>query len=116
MGIIKIGPMRMYAFHGCLPEEEKIGGHYDVTVELETDFTAAEQNDDLRSTIDYCDVHAIVVREMKIRSKLIENAGARIADALMNELKGIEQLSVEVTKMAPPMNGDVAMVSVIVDR
>ena len=53
---------------------------------------------------------------MKIRSKLIEHAAARIADSMMNELKGIEQLSVEVTKMAPPMNGDVGMVSVVVDR
>ena len=38
MGIIKVGPIRMYAYHGCLPEEEKIGGHYDVTVEIETEF------------------------------------------------------------------------------
>ena len=116
MGIIKVGPIRMYSYHGCLPEEEIIGGHYDVTVEIETDFSDAEKNDNLKTTIDYCDVYSIVVREMKVRSKLIEHAAARIADAMMIELKGIEQLSVEVTKMAPPMNGDVGMVSVVVDR
>ena len=53
---------------------------------------------------------------MKIRSKLIEHVAARMADALKKEIKGIEQLSLELTKIAPPMNGDVAMVSVIVER
>ncbi len=24
MGIIKVGPIRMYGYHGCLPEEEKM--------------------------------------------------------------------------------------------
>ena len=84
MGIIKVGPIRMYAYHWCLPEEEKIGGHYDVTVEIETDFSEAERNYNLKATIDYCDVYTIVVREMKIRSKLIEHAAARIADSMMN--------------------------------
>lgn len=116
MGIIKVGPIRMYSYHGCLKEETKIGGHYDVTVELESNFSEAEKSDDLKSTIDYCDIHNIVIREMKIPSKLIEHVAGRIADSLVKELKGIEQLSVEVTKIAPPMNGDVGMVSVIVDR
>ncbi|HQV98708.1 MAG TPA: dihydroneopterin aldolase [Bacteroidia bacterium] len=116
MGIIKVGPIRMYGYHGCLPEEEKIGGYYDVNVELETDFSGAEKTDNLKQTVDYCDVYNIIIREMKIRSKLIEHVAARMADALKKEIKGIEQLSLELTKIAPPMNGDVAMVSVIVER
>ena len=50
MGIIKVGPIRMYAYHGCLPEEEKIGGHYDVTVEIETDFSEVSTNSNVCAT------------------------------------------------------------------
>ena len=53
MGIIKVGPIRMYGYHGCLPEEEKIGGYYDVNVELETDFSGAEKTDNLKKIIIY---------------------------------------------------------------
>jgi dihydroneopterin aldolase len=116
MGTIKVGPVRVYAHHGCLPEEEKIGGDYIVNIEIETDFSLAEKNDDLGATVDYCDVHRIIVREMKIRSKLIEHVAGRIADAMREELKKIETLKVELIKIAPPVNGDVTQVSVIVRR
>ena len=116
MGIIRVGPIRVYAYHGCLAEEAKIGGHYNINIQIETDFSEAEKKDKLSATVDYCDVHRIVVREMKIRSKLIEHAAARIADALKKEIPQIDYLEVELIKIAPPMNGDVAEVSVMVNR
>jgi dihydroneopterin aldolase len=106
----------VYAYHGCLPEETKIGGYYEVTVRIVTDFSKAEKYDDLSTTIDYCDVFNIVVREMKEPSKLIEHVGGRIADALQTEIDRINKLDVTVKKIAPPMNGDVAEVSVIISR
>ena len=116
MGIIRVGPIRVYAYHGCLEEESKIGGHYNVNVQLETDFSQAEKKDQLTATVDYCDVYRIVTREMKIRSKLIEHAAGRIADSLKKEIPKIEFLEVELIKLAPPMNGDVAEVAVVVTR
>ncbi len=116
MGVIIIGPIRVYAYHGCLPEEGKIGGEYSVVIKVTADFYKAEKNDELSSTVDYCDVHEIVVREMKVRSKLIEHVAARIAEALKNELPLIEEVEVSLTKMTPPMNGDVDQVCVVVNR
>ena len=116
MGIILVGPVRIYAYHGCLEEEAKIGGDYAVNVKIKTDFSSAEKSDELSETIDYCDVFEIVKREMKIRSKLIEHVAARIAGALKTEIKQIILVEVMVTKIAPPMNGDVKEVSVIVTR
>lgn len=116
MGIITVNSIRVHAYHGCLPEEAVIGGDYLVDVKIKTDFYLAEKNDDLSKTVDYCDVYEIVKREMKIRSKLIEHAAARIGDALRAEIPQIEKVRVRVTKIAPPMNGDVASVTVEVIR
>ncbi|MFN8166367.1 MAG: dihydroneopterin aldolase [Bacteroidia bacterium] len=116
MGLILLRKIRCYAYHGCLPAEAKIGGEYEVDVKIKTDFYLAEKNDDLRQTIDYCDVFEIVKREMSIRSKLIEHAAARIGEALKRELPKIEVVKVRVTKIAPPMNGDVQSVTVEVVR
>jgi dihydroneopterin aldolase len=113
---IEVNGIKIYAFHGCLPEEEKIGGHYSVDVMLNTDFALAAQNDDLSKTIDYVDVNRIVCEEMAIRSKLIEHVGQRIINRLKNEVGNIQAVRVKVTKICPPINGDVENVAIIIEE
>ena len=112
---IEVNGIKLYAHHGCLPEEEAIGGHYIVDVAIATDFTEAMQNDYLNKTVDYVDVNRIVSREMAIRSKLIEHVGYRIVQALKSEVSGIDSLKVKVTKLTPPINGDVNDVAIIIE-
>jgi dihydroneopterin aldolase len=109
---ININGIKIYAFHGCLEEEAKIGGNYTVDVSIETDFGTAAVTDELKDTIDYCQVYDLVVKEMKQRSKLIEHVCRRIHSTLKKDLNGIKTLTVKITKIAPPMNGDVQQVSV----
>ena len=114
MGIINVTGIKLYAFHGCLEEEAVIGANYVVDVRIETDFNAAQRTDDLAKTVDYVVVYNIVKSEMAIRSKLIEHVAGRIADHLIRQLPEIEKADVTVTKLNPPMNGDVSEVSVTV--
>lgn len=109
---INIEGIKLYGYHGCLEEEGRIGGHYIVDVYMATDFSAAAEADDLRKTIDYCAVYEIAKAEMAIRSKLIEQVCQRIYSRVQKDLKGIKSLHVKVTKLTPPMNGDVEKVSV----
>ena len=115
MGIIRVNNIRCHAYHGCLPEESVIGGHYRVDAVITTDFSEAAVRDDLQKTVDYCDVQRIVSREMAVRSKLIEHVLKRIGDALMAELPPIDSLQLMITKIAPPMGGDVESVAVEMD-
>lgn len=112
MGIIRVEGIRLYAFHGCLPEEAKIGSEYIVDVVIETDFSEAAKNDDLSKTIDYLTVFGIVKEQMAIRSKLIEHVAKRISDKLKSTLPAIQKLEVTVTKINPPVNGAVGSTSV----
>lgn len=113
---IHLTSIRLYAYHGCLPEETKIGGHYTVDLTIDTDFSEAAKTDDLSKTVDYCDVFEIVKKEMSIPSKLIEHVGKRIADSLLKTIPRIDAVKVCVTKIAPPMNGDVASVSITIEE
>lgn len=113
---IHVNGIKLYAFHGCLPEEEKIGGHYRVDVMLNTNFSVAAQTDDLKKTIDYVIVNRIVSEEMAIRSKLIEHVGQRIVNRLKSELPSIEKIRLTVTKISPPINGDVDNVAITIDE
>lgn len=109
---ITVEGINVYAYHGCLDEEGLIGTNYTVDVIMETDFTEAAQTDDLNKTIDYVVVYQIVKKQMAIRSKLIEQVGQRIVDELKATFAGIHKLEVKVTKLNPPMNGNVNRVSI----
>lgn len=112
MARIIINNIRCYANHGCLPHEAVIGGHYRIDIRIDADLSAAALSDDLSHTVDYCDVQRIVAREMMQRSKLIEHVAKRIGEALMKWLPRIDTVMVSLTKIAPPMGGDVESVTV----
>ena len=113
---IEVNGIKLYAFHGCLPEEGKIGGHYTVDVSMQTDFSEAALTDELIKTIDYVDVNKIVAEEMLVRSKLIEHVGQRIFSRIKNEINNVEKLRVKIVKICPPINGDVENVAIIIEE
>ena len=113
MGKILVEGIRCYAYHGCLKEETKIGGEYSVDVSLIVDLTKPSISDQLDDTADYCKVYDVVKSEMKTPSKLLEHVGQRILNALKKEFTQAERVKVRVTKINPPMNGDVKQVSVV---
>jgi dihydroneopterin aldolase len=113
---IEVNGIKLYAFHGCLPEEGKIGGNYLVDVSLQTDFTEAAITDELIKTVDYVDINKIVKEEMAIRSKLIEHVGQRIFNRIKKEVQNVDKLKIKVVKICPPINGDVENVAIIIEE
>ena len=112
---IHVRGIRCYAYHGCMEEEARIGGHYTVDVAIDTDFSKAAASDELIDTVDYCAIQKIVSEQMTIRSKLIEHVGQRIVTRIQNELHGILSLRVEVHKLSPPIDGDTREVSIVIE-
>lgn len=84
-------------------------------VSMVTDFQLAAQTDDLSLTIDYVQVNRIVAEEMAIRSRLIEHVGYRIVERLRKELKDLHKVRVKITKICPPINGDVENVAIVIE-
>lgn len=109
---IEVNGIQLYAFHGCLDEEARIGGNYQVDVKILTDFSEAALQDDLTKTVDYVAVNKIVGEEMAIRSKLIEHVGLRILNRLKAEIPHPASYNVRIIKISPPINGDVKNVVV----
>jgi dihydroneopterin aldolase len=102
MGIIKLKNIRTFSYHGCLIEEGKIGSDYSVNLEVKTDLRKSCISDDLKDTVDYVLLNKIVVEEMEIRSQLLEHVGHRT----------ISRITLEVSKLNPPIGGDVEAVTI----
>ncbi|MCX6182944.1 MAG: dihydroneopterin aldolase [Bacteroidetes bacterium] len=116
MHTVTIEGIKLFAYHGCLEEEGKVGRHYIVDVHVETDFTEAAENDDLSKTIDYVTINTIVKEEMAIPSKLIESVAARIIKRIRQEFNTVYGTKVCIKKLSPPVPGDVEWVSVIISE
>ena len=116
MNIIQVHGIRCYSLHGCLKEETRIGGTFEVDVDLHCDFSTSSKTDRLNDTIDYVDVNKIVEKEMAIPSKLIESVAYRILNKLKLKYNLIHHCRVEIRKINPPIDGDVKYVSVIIEE
>ena len=112
---IEVIGINIYAFHGCLEEEARIGCNYIVDVYLETDFRQAGLKDELSLTVDYVNVNKIVASEMAIRSNLIEHVGQRIWDKMTEEIIGLNYLRIKIRKLMPPINGHVDEVAICIE-
>jgi dihydroneopterin aldolase len=112
MGIIKVENIRVYAYHGCLKEETKIGSDYRVDVKVKADLQKSVTTDDLNDTVDYVLLNKIVVEEMAIPSALLEHVAKRILDRIFTEDKLVTLATVAVSKINPPIGGDVEMVTI----
>ncbi|WP_029034276.1 dihydroneopterin aldolase [Salinimicrobium terrae] len=112
MGSIKLRNIKVFAYHGCLKEEEQIGSDYRVDLKVNGDLSLSAKTDALKDTIDYVHLNKIVKEEMAIRSKLLETVAERILNRVLEELIIVQKVTVDVSKINPPIGGNVAMVTV----
>ena len=111
MGLITVEGIRVFAYHGHLPEEAVLGGHFIVNVWVEADTVEVEKTDDLNHTVDYVKIIAIVKEKMAIRSNMIEYSARRIVDAIL-PLNKVKKVTVEVEKVLPPIDATFDKISV----
>lgn len=115
MGLIELESIKIYARHGCLPEERAIGSEYHVDVKIKTKMTKAMASDALADAVDYVTVCQIVTEEMGIPSNLLEHVAKRIIDRL-SALDLVAKAQVSVTKINPPIGADIKGVKVTVRK
>ena len=116
MGKIQVKNIKLYAFHGCLNEEAKIGSDYRIDLEVKTNLQSSSESDELIDTVDYVHLNFIVKEEMAIRSKLLEHVAKRILDRVLIELKTVKKATISVAKINPPIGGSVEEVAVILSK
>ncbi|UKB83234.1 dihydroneopterin aldolase [Chryseobacterium sp. MEBOG06] len=116
MSKIYLEDVKIYAYHGVLPEENIIGTYYILNVELHTDLWKAAESDDLSDTISYADINDILHHEMKVKSKLLEHVAGRIISKIQNSFAQISYIKLKITKTAPPMQGEMKGASIELEK
>lgn len=116
MGLIEIEGMKFNAFHGHFEAEQIVGNEFIVSLKIETDCYKAAESDNLEDALNYQTAYEMVKKEMSITSHLLEHVAQRILNSLYNRFTSIQNAEVKISKMNPPMGGEIEKVSVTLVR
>ncbi len=116
MGTIKVKNIRVYAYHGCLIEEGKIGSDYRIDLSVKANLQKSSKSDNLSDTVDYVHLNKIVKEEMFIRTKLLETVADKILDRILKEISIVDKVKVKVSKLNPSFGGNFELVSIVMKR
>lgn len=114
---IHIENLEIFANHGVLPEETKLGQKFLLSVTMYTDTRKAGKTDSLENSVDYGEVSALATSYMqKHTCKLIEAAAEQLAEKLLLTYPNLKGVTVELKKPWAPVGLPLENVSVKITR
>ena len=106
MGSVRLINAVFYAHHGVMKEEHRIGGRFEVDVNMEVDFDEAARQDNLELTVDYEAIYKVVKRIVTENNfYLIEKLAFLIANEVLERYTIVHEVEVTVRKPNPPVGG-----------
>ncbi len=105
--------LEFYAYHGVKNEEKKLGGKFQVDIDLYYDTTKAVINDDINFAVNYEEV-VFVVSEIVTNEgyNLIETLTNEVLNALLDKFEAIQKTTIRIRKMNVPMRRIVKYVEI----
>jgi 7,8-dihydroneopterin aldolase/epimerase/oxygenase len=100
---LNISNMSFHAFHGYYAEERKIGGWFNVNLDLALALSDDSNLKELSSTVNYEEIHRLVSKIMKVPQDLIEGVCKDIYDGVHRSFPEVSKVRVVVEKLNPPL-------------
>ena len=117
LDIIRLHNAVFYAYHGVLSDEQKLGGKFEVDLELHCDLSKGAASDYLRDTVDYEKVYACI-HDLVLGKKyyLLEALANTIARGIFRQFRKVDAVTVRVRKPGAAVKGVIDHVEVELTR
>ena len=101
---ILVDRIAVFAFHGLLAEEARLGQRFYVSLDVRLSLGEAGRSDDVARTVSYADLTEIVTRiATQRRFDLIEALAEAIAGEILDRHPPITEIRVRVDKPSAPV-------------
>ncbi len=107
IGKLALNDLVFWAHHGCFEEERIIGNRFVVQFSAEYDMKAAACSDQLEDAVNYQVLYDLIREQMAQPSNLLECVALRILEAIRQRFPQLHQLTVAISKINPPLGGEV---------
>jgi dihydroneopterin aldolase len=99
---IHLKNVRFFSFHGIYKEETKVGGEFEVN--LEVTCTPSNLNfTDINNTINYVSVYELVAKKMAIPTPLLETIATETATEILQQFPLATAVFISIDKINPPI-------------
>jgi dihydroneopterin aldolase len=113
---VLINDIKVFAYHGLLPEEIERGQDFFIDLELRLDFSEVSDSDDISGTVDYAAVsESVAALASTERYNLIETLAEKIAERVLS-FEPVQSVTVTVRKPRAPIKVSVGWVGVSITR
>ncbi|HPD33559.1 MAG TPA: dihydroneopterin aldolase [Bacteroidota bacterium] len=103
---LTIKNLEFYAFHGVKDEEKKLGGRYQMDLELYYDSSSAIESDKLSNALNFEDIlHKIAYELINKNFNLIETLGNQILQVVADNYPILKKATVRIRKFNIPFKG-----------
>ncbi len=112
---INVKGLRLYAYHGVHPEENKLGQEFEIDLVLSV-VRPSTMDDRLDHVLSYWDAMTTIKKVFTGKTfKLLENAAQTILESL-SEYPQIKHAEINLKKLTPPIPVTVDFVGVIMEK
>jgi len=113
---IEINGLELFAYHGVLPEERRLGQRFLLDLCLTPSEEGCVESDCIEDAVDYAEVVERVAEAFTSRPyALLEAVSARVADTVLESFP-VEKVRIRVQKPEPPIARTLDGVGVVVER
>ena len=103
-GILEIEEMEFFAYHGCFEAEQTVGNKFKVYACLHYNCDKAAVSDQITDALSYQTAYEIIA------------VGLRILDALYAAFPQLLYAKIKISKMNPPLGGQIRCTSVTLEK
>ena len=109
--------LQVFARHGLLPEETRLGQRFAVDLTAHLDLRPAGESDAYAQTVGYDALARLALEVLTARNyALIEAAAEAVAQAVLTRLPAVQRVEVEIRKPGAPIDAVFAHVGVAIER
>ncbi|MGH8937634.1 MAG: dihydroneopterin aldolase [Acidimicrobiia bacterium] len=113
---IELRGIRVFGYHGAMPEEQQEGQEFLIDVTLHLSLAAAGASDQLEHTVDYHELaERVAGRVAEERWNLLERVAERVAELAMEDRR-VHTVEVTVRKPQAPVEVPIEHVAVTITR
>lgn len=117
MDKIIINELELYAFHGVMDEEKKLGQKFIISVELSLDLHDACIDDDINKTVNYAHLcKDIEMISAKYTFDLIEGIAEKLCEFILVNYHTVEEVKITLKKPWAPIHMPINYVAVELTR
>lgn len=113
---IELQQIKLHAFHGLYPGEERLGSPYEVSLKAQCMEPANGTYQELSDTINYAALYEIIRKRMAVPTPLLETVADEIIRDINRLFPRINQIEISIFKLQPPIAQFEGRVGVTINR